>query len=75
MSKDTFPQNPAKHLEDAQDVARALAKTKAFEQSRHDRKRVGISSASCDSIVCDCAAREALNEPWHSVDGELSAIA
>jgi hypothetical protein len=41
-------------------VARALAKTAAFEQSRHDRKRVEmlflhISSVSCGSVACDYA--------------------
>jgi Transposase DDE domain len=51
--------------EEARDVARALAKTEAFEQSRRDRKRVemlfAISSASFGSVVCACAGRAVLS--------------
>src|SRR5262245_9937026 len=43
------PKEPARKVprsiyEDARDVARALGKTAAFEQSRHDRKRVEMRS-------------------------------
>ena len=52
---------PRSLYEEARDVARALAKTKAFEQSRRDRKRLRccshISSASCGSTDCDFAGR------------------
>ena len=36
--------------EEARDVARALAKTEAFEQSRHDRKRVEMLFAHLKRI-------------------------
>jgi transposase len=38
--KTSFRSIPRSIYEEARDVARALAKTKAFEQSRHERKRV-----------------------------------
>ena len=37
--------------EDARDVARALAKTEAFEQSRRDRKRVEMLFAHLKRIL------------------------
>ena len=37
--------------EDARDVARALAKTEAFEQSRHNRKRVEMLFAHLKRIL------------------------
>jgi transposase len=42
---------PRSIYEDARDVARALAKTKAFEQSRHDRKRVEMLFAHLKRIL------------------------
>jgi len=41
---------PRSIYEEARDVARALAKTKAFEQSRHDRKRVEMLFAHLKRI-------------------------
>jgi Transposase DDE domain len=38
--KAPFRRVPRSIYEEARDVARALAKTEAFERSRHDRKRV-----------------------------------
>src|SRR5690349_769119 len=54
---------PRSIYQEARDVARTLAKTEAFEQSRHDRKRCSlrISSASFDSVACDYVAREVLS--------------
>jgi hypothetical protein len=37
--------------EEARDIARALAKTEAFEQSRHDRKRVEMLFAHLKRIL------------------------
>ena len=37
--------------EEARDVARALAKTEAFERSRHDRKRVEMLFAHLKRIL------------------------
>ncbi len=52
---------PRSIYEEARDVARALAKTKAFEQSRRDRKRVEMLFAHLKRILllaaCDCAGR------------------
>ena len=57
---------PRSIYEEARDVARALAKTKAFEQSRRDRKRVEmlfahlkriLGSAACDCRAARCAVR------------------
>jgi transposase len=50
------PNMPARQVprdlhEDARDVARALAKTEAFEQSRHDRKRVEMLFAHLKRIL------------------------
>ena len=50
------PNMPARRIvrdvnEDARDVARALAQTKAFEQSRHDRKRVEMLFAHLKRIL------------------------
>jgi transposase len=42
---------PRSIYEDARDVARALAKTQAFEQSRHDRKRVEMLFAHLKRIL------------------------
>ena len=52
--------------EEARDVARALAKTEAFEQSRPATGSVSrcyfhTSSASCGSTVCVCAGHAVLN--------------
>ena len=41
----------AQHLEEARDVARALAKTEAFEQSRRDRKRIEMLFAHLKRIL------------------------
>jgi transposase len=50
------PREPARKIprsiyEDARDVARALGKTEAFEQSRHDRKRVEMLFAHLKRIL------------------------
>lgn len=50
------PKEPARKIprsvyEDARDVARALAKTEIFEQSRHDRKRVEMLFAHLKRIL------------------------
>jgi transposase len=50
------PKEPARKVprsiyEDARDVARALGKTAAFEQSRHDRKRVEMLFAHLKRIL------------------------
>ena len=50
------PKTPARKIprsiyEDARDVARALAKTEAFEQSRRDRKRVEMLFAHLKRIL------------------------
>src|ERR1700684_20084 len=50
------PKMPARRIprsiyEEARDVARALAKTKAFAQSRHDRKRVEMLFAHLKRIL------------------------
>jgi hypothetical protein len=50
------PKEPARKItrsiyEDARDVARALGKTVAFEQSRHDRKRVEMLFAHLKRIL------------------------
>jgi len=50
------PKEPARKIprsiyEDARDIARALAKTEAFEQSRHDRKRVEMLFAHLKRIL------------------------
>jgi hypothetical protein len=50
------PKEPARKIprsiyEDARDVARGLGKTKAFEQSRHDRKRVEMLFAHLKRIL------------------------
>jgi hypothetical protein len=50
------PKEPARKIprsiyEEARDVARALAKTAAFEQSRHDRKRVEMLFAHLKRIL------------------------
>ena len=54
---------PRSIYEEARDVARATAKTEAFERSRRDRKRVEmclhISSAFWGLGVCDCVDRAA----------------
>jgi Transposase DDE domain len=49
------PKEPARKIprntyEEARDIARALAKTAAFEQSRHDRKRVEMLFAHLKRI-------------------------
>ena len=50
------PKEPARKIprsiyEEARDIARALAKTEAFEQSRHDRKRVEMLFAHLKRIL------------------------
>jgi transposase len=50
------PKTPARKIprsiyEDARDVARALGRTEAFEQSRHDRKRVEMLFAHLKRIL------------------------
>ncbi len=42
---------PRSIYEDARDVARALVKTEAFEQSRHDRQRVEMLFAHLKRIL------------------------
>jgi len=46
-----FRRIPRSIYEEARDVARALAKTEAFEQSRHDRKRVEMLFAHLKRIL------------------------
>src|SRR5262247_4351423 len=59
--KAPFRRVPRSIYEEARDVARALAKTEAFERSRHDRKRVEMLFAHLKRILgsaaCDCAGR------------------
>jgi Transposase DDE domain len=50
------PKEPVRKIprsihEEARDIARALAKTAAFEQSRHDRKRVEMLFAHLKRIL------------------------
>jgi transposase len=49
--KTPFRRIPRSIYEDARDVARALAKTEAFDQSRHDRKRVEMLFAHLKRIL------------------------
>jgi transposase len=49
--KTPFRRIPRSIHEDARDVARALVKTEAFEQSRHDRKRVEMLFAHLKRIL------------------------
>jgi transposase len=49
--KASFRRIPRSIYEEARDVARALAKTEAFEQSRHDRKRVEMLFAHLKRIL------------------------
>jgi transposase len=49
--KTPFRRIPRSIYEDAREVARALAKTEAFEQSRHDRKRVEMLFAHLKRIL------------------------
>jgi hypothetical protein len=49
--KTTFRRMPRSLYEEARDVARALAKTEAFEQSRRDRKRVEMLFAHLKRIL------------------------
>jgi IS5 family transposase len=42
--------NDQQNLEDARDIARALAKTEAFEQSRRERKKVEVCFAHMKRI-------------------------
>ena len=49
--KTPFRRIPRSIYEDARDVARALAKTEAFERSRHDRKRVEMLFAHLKRIL------------------------
>jgi len=50
-SKASFRIIPRSVYEEARDVARALAKTEAFEQSRHDRKRIEMLFAHLKRIL------------------------
>jgi hypothetical protein len=56
--------------EPARDVARAIARTAAFSQSRRDRKKIEMlfapSSAFCGSADCACPARavHSSNSRW-----------
>src|SRR6266851_7845558 len=49
--KTPFRRIPRSIYEEARDVARALAKTEAFERSRHDRKRVEMLFAHLKRIL------------------------
>jgi len=49
--KTPFRRIPRSIYEEARDVARALAKTEAFERSRHDRKRVEVLFAHLKRIL------------------------
>jgi transposase len=49
--KTPFRRIPRSIYEDARDVARALAQTETFEQSRHDRKRVEMLFAHLKRIL------------------------
>ena len=49
--KTPFRRVPRSLYEDARDVARALAKTEAFEQSSHERKRVEMLFAHLKRIL------------------------
>ena len=51
LSKGIFPQDPRSIYEEARDVARALANTEAFEQSRRDRKRIEMLFAHLKRIL------------------------
>jgi len=51
LSKDDSSSDPRSLYEEARDVARALAKTKAFEQSRRDRKRVEMLFAHLKRVL------------------------
>ena len=60
--------------EDARDVARALSKTEAFEQSRRDRKRVEMQFAHLKRILH--LGRLRLRGPYGAQDEfTLAAIA
>jgi hypothetical protein len=69
------PKEPARKIlrsiyEEARDVARAIAKTEAFERSRRERKRVEMLFAHLKRILrpadCDCADRAAPNSSSRS---------
>ena len=65
---------PRSIYEEARDVARALAKTEAFEQSRHDRKRVEMLFAHLKRVLK--LGRLRLREPCGAQDEfTLAAIA
>jgi hypothetical protein len=49
--KAAFRRLPRSIYEEARDVARALAKTEAFERSRHDRKRIEMLFAHLKRIL------------------------
>jgi transposase len=49
--KEPMRKIPRSIYEEARDIARALAKTEAFEQSRHDRKRVEMLFAHLKRIL------------------------
>ena len=51
MSRRTFRRIPRSVYEEARDVARALARTEAFEQSRRERKRVEMLFAHLKRIL------------------------
>ena len=51
LPKEPVRKIPRSIYEEARDIARALAKTAAFERSRHDRKRVEMLFAHLKRIL------------------------
>ncbi len=51
LPKSVFPEDPRSIYEEARDVVRALAKTKAFEQSCRERKRIEMLFAHLKRIL------------------------
>ena len=51
LPQDTVAQDPRSIYEEARDVARATARTEAFERSRSDRKRVEMLFAHLKRIL------------------------
>ena len=49
--KESVRKIPRSIHEEARDIARALAKTAAFEQSRHDRKRIEMLFAELKCVL------------------------
>ena len=74
LSKGALPQDPAQHLRRGTRVARALAKTKAFEISRRERKRIEMLFAHLKRILR--LGRLRLRGPYGAqVEFTLAAIA